>query len=226
MGKLTCENIETQLKVIHDSTGTEIETGAHSNVTVKEEQVFEAEYGYHNFYAHASDSWSGNRGSRGTSRGNFRGGYRGNSNKKLASNTNTEQEMHRQRESGHSMKKNPVDRYGRVTKCSICESIFHWVRDCPEKESEKEDQISLFSNEIQKTYLPQFLQKTINYAILYCGFVKSVCGKTWFNIYTDSLTKAERESIPETSGSARFRFGVGGPVFVSERKVTFPAIIG
>ena len=32
----------------------------------------------------------------------------------------TEQEMHSQRESGHSMKKkNPVDRYGRVTKCSI-----------------------------------------------------------------------------------------------------------
>ena len=46
------------------------------------------------------------------------------------------------------------------------------------------------------------------------------------SIFIDSLTKAERESISETSGSARFRFGVGGPVFVSERKVTFPAIIG
>ena len=228
MGKLTFENIKKQLKVIHDSTGTEIETGAHSNVTVKEEQVFEAEYGYHdNFYAHARDSWRGNRGSRGNSRGNFRGGYRGNSNRKFVSNSNTEQEMHRQKESGFSMKKkNPVDRYGRVTKCSICESIFHWVRDCPERGTEKEDQISLFSNEIQKTYLPQFLQETINCAILDCGCVKSVCGKTWFNIYTDSLTKAERESISETSGSARFRFGVGGPVFVSERKVTFPAIIG
>ena len=68
--------------------------------------------------------------------------------------------MHRQKESGFSMKKkNPVDRYGRVTKCSICESIFHWVRDCPERGTEKEDQISLFSNEIQKTYLPQFLQR-------------------------------------------------------------------
>ena len=69
MGKLTFENIKKQLKVIHDLTGTEIETGTHSNVTVKEEQVFEAEYGYHdNFYAHARDSWRGNRGSRGNSR--------------------------------------------------------------------------------------------------------------------------------------------------------------
>ena len=26
---------------------------------------------------------------------------------------------------------NPLDRQGRKTKCAICSSVFHWVKDCP-----------------------------------------------------------------------------------------------
>lgn len=28
---------------------------------------------------------------------------------------------------------NPLDRYGRRTRCAICQSVYHWVKDCPHK---------------------------------------------------------------------------------------------
>ena len=28
---------------------------------------------------------------------------------------------------------NPVDKFGRRTKCGICQSTYHWVKDCPHK---------------------------------------------------------------------------------------------
>ena len=29
-------------------------------------------------------------------------------------------------------KKNPVESDGKVSKCIICESIYHWAHDCPD----------------------------------------------------------------------------------------------
>ena len=29
---------------------------------------------------------------------------------------------------------NPLDRQGRRTKCAVCSSTFHWVKDCPQKD--------------------------------------------------------------------------------------------
>ncbi len=225
MGKLTFENIKRQLKVIHDATGTDTHTSAHNNVVVKEEPVFEAECDCsNNFFANSNRGfWRGSRGrtsSRGTYRGNY--GFRGNQKR----NTNDEdQEPVKQKEHGNAIRrKNPLDKYGRVTKCGICGSIYHWARDCPDKD--REEQIGLFSNEDQRTYLPQFLQETINCAILDCGCVKSVCGKRWFDIYIESLSEEDKQTISETPSNTRFRFGVGGPVYISERKVEFPAVLG
>lgn len=55
---------------------------------------------------------------------------------------------------------NPLDKYGRRTRCAVCQSTYHWVKDCPNKtEHEKlakavasksdveECNIALFSNE-------------------------------------------------------------------------------
>ena len=238
MGKLTFENIKRQLKVIHDATGTDTQTSIQSDVVVKEEPVFEAEHSYsENFYAQSNRGfWRGNGGPRTGSRGAYRGnyGFRGNQKRNMNSvdqeqnqrrNVNdTYQETLKQRETGTTRKKtNPLDKYGRITKCSVCQSIYHWARDCPDRE---EDQISLFTNEEQMTYLPQFLQETVNCAILDCGCVKSVCGKLWFQIYTETLTNEETNMITEEPSTTRFRFGVGGPVYISERKVKFPAVIG
>lgn len=26
---------------------------------------------------------------------------------------------------------NPLDRYGRRTRCAVCRSLYHWAKDCP-----------------------------------------------------------------------------------------------
>ena len=220
MVKLTFANIKRQLKVIHDSTGIGTQNDG-QNVTVKEEHVFETEYSdSDNFFAQSNRGpgrpW--NRGGR-QSRG-YRGNYGFNNRGHPQRNWRSMGEPDRDK------KKNPLDKYGRVTKCGICQSILHWARDCPDRESGTGEQISLFSNEIQGPYLPQFLKETINCAILDCGCVKSVCGSKWLDIYTQSLSKDEQEQIDEKPSNARFRFGVGGPVYTSERKINLPAILG
>ena len=219
MGTLSLENITKQLKVIHDATGID-KTSATSEVVVKEEPVFETE----NFFGNAHrGSWRGNRGSRTNARGAYRGNY-GSRNNQRRFTEETEQEQGKHKDNGTTTKKkNPVDRYGRITKCSHCQSIFHWYRDCPDKE---EDQIGLFTNEEQRAYMPQFLQETINCAILDCGCVKTVCGQLWLDLYTETLTDEEKRMITEKKSSTRFRFGMGGPVYTSERKVKFPAVLG
>jgi len=32
--------------------------------------------------------------------------------------------------------KNPLDRNGRVSRCAICESIYHWQQDYPNKQND------------------------------------------------------------------------------------------
>ena len=219
MGTLSFENIKKQLKVIHDATGTNSKCTNKEEIVVKEEPVFEAE----SFFTHANRGfWRGNsnRGTRTNARGSYRGTYhRGNQNRKWLEEA--EQDQGKPKES--SKKKNPVDRYGRVTKCSYCQSIYHWVRDCPDKD---EEHIGLFTNEEQKSHMPQLLKETVNCAILDCGCVKTVCGHMWFDIYKEGLTGEEIRSITEEKSDTRFRFGVGGPVYVSEKKVKFPAVLG
>lgn len=42
---------------------------------------------------------------------------------------------------------NPLDRYGRRTKCAICQSTFHWVKDCPHKA----DHVKLTEENLEKS---------------------------------------------------------------------------
>ena len=54
---------------------------------------------------------------------------------------------------------NPVDRFGNISKCAICKSIYHWAKGSPEKtQSEKSDycqevNITLLTTEMQKCYI-------------------------------------------------------------------------
>ena len=41
---------------------------------------------------------------------------------------------HRASTNGQLRRKNPKDKSGRVSKCAVCESVFHWARDCPHKD--------------------------------------------------------------------------------------------
>ena len=207
---------------------------------VKKEPVFEAKCSeYESFHTQSNRPGRVWRGSRGLFRGTFRGNYRGvgatgrkeptkatRSNGTRSDGTRSDERKDTGSEERMVKRKNPTDNYGKVTTCNLCGSVYHWVRDCPEKESYEEERINLFSHKIQREYLPIFLKETLNYAVLDCGCLRSVCGKKWLESYAKSLATDNVKSIQEVPSHTRFRFGVGGPVYESEKQVKFPAIIG
>ena len=123
-------------------------------------------------------------------------------------------------------RKNPTDSCGKVTTYNLCGSVYHWVRGCPMRESYEEEGTNLYSDEIQRQYLPIFLKETLNCAVPDCGCVRSVCEKKWLESYVKSLAPDNVKSIQEVPGHTRFRFGVGGLVYESEKRVKFPATVG
>ena len=131
--------------------------------------------------------------------------------------TRSEERKDTRSEERIAKRKNPTDSYGKVTTCNLCGSVYHLVRDCPEWESYEEEGINLFSNEIQREYLPISLKETLNCAVLDCGCVRSICGKKWLKSYVKSLASDNVKSIKEVPSHTKFRLGIGGPVYESEK---------
>ena len=84
-------------------------------------------------------------------------------------------------EKGVKGKKKPTNRNtGEILRCNICESIFHFVRDCP-------DYVSGFpkkKNEIKLQYYIEEVfhtlsQETANMAVLDSECTKTICGENW-----------------------------------------------
>ena len=84
-------------------------------------------------------------------------------------------------EKGVKGKKKPINRNtGEILRCNICESIFHFVRDCP-------DYVSGFpkkKNEIKLQYYIEEVfhtlsQETANMAVLDSECTKTIYGENW-----------------------------------------------
>ena len=132
---------------------------------------------------------------------------------------------------------NPPNRYGKITRCSICQSVLHWWRECPHKnesirltETDKSDpketdveecNITLFtydehsSNEI-------FLVESMNMAVIDTACTRTVCGQKWLDEYKKNINK---EDIVIQRSNVPFRFG-DGKIINSSTRVTLPAKIG
>lgn len=124
---------------------------------------------------------------------------------------------------GNSMNKftrnrNPPDQNGQVTRCNTCDSTMHYSRECPHKDAENyyEEtyyQVILFQNDLdQPESLPTLVNETLNCAVLDCGASKTCCGKTWMNIFIESLTEEEREKVQYSSSQSKYKFGDGHSV--------------
>ena len=59
--------------------------------------------------------------------------------------------------------------------------------------------------DLKVTYITQFLGELLNMAILDSGCTQSVCGKTWLEVYSQTLPKAVDESLVITSSKRVFR---------------------
>jgi len=130
---------------------------------------------------------------------------------------------------------NPLNKYGKRTKCAICQSVFHWVKDCPEKTegakmaehvTEPEDvcNVTLLTKEVPSDF-EIFMTESMGSAVLDTACTKTVCGERWLSQYVGSLNEENKKAVESLKSSRRFKFGDGNIVHSFET-VTIPATIG
>ena len=137
---------------------------------------------------------------------------------------------------GSQPKLNPVIG-GKISRCRICDSKYHWVRFCPDKYHEvklTEDQedepetvnITLFLSSTNNLS-PQsvFVAEAFNTAVIDTACTKTVCGSNWLHQYVDSLDEKSQKKITCSESKTPFKFGDGKTVY-SNQLVKFPAKIG
>ena len=131
---------------------------------------------------------------------------------------------------------NPLDRYGRRSRCAVCQSTYHWAKDCQHKtehakltEEEgptdvEECNITLWSNEsLSDTEI--FMVESLGSAVIDTACTRTVCGEKWLNHYVSGLTKSELSKMTDIQSARPFKFG-DGRVIHSTKKVKIPAMIG
>ena len=144
--------------------------------------------------------------------------------------------------------KNPLDMYGNVTRCSLCDSINHWRKYCPDRikdhktysvesldreysdKQPNEDEFmyevhssnTLSENDIEHGTLSS---DTIGVAVLDTGATKTVCGSIWLKQFTSTLCESDKKLITQCYSNKLFKFG-GGSILSSRACVRFPAVIG
>ena len=135
--------------------------------------------------------------------------------------------------------KNPLNRFGRRSRCAICQSIFHWAKDCPENndshteavktvsdvdpEKSESCNITLFTAADQTDEI--FMTEALGCAVLDTACTRTVCGTKWLDNYVENLNDDEKRSIQVNDSDRNFRFGDGAQV-KSCKKVIIPVKIG
>ncbi len=133
---------------------------------------------------------------------------------------------------------NPINKYGKRSRCIICQSTCHWAKACPHKDEiedvklaegrdehlvEENCNITLLTKEIAHNEI--LMTESFGCAVIDTACTSSVCGKKWYDQYIDSLSPDERNSVSTQESKKIFRFGDGGPVTPLYAS-TIPAKIG
>ena len=134
---------------------------------------------------------------------------------------------------------NPLDRDGNPMRCFICDSKFHWARDCPDAHEnrrenddadDKEETVHLslfmgYTSSGKGGKLPTLVEESEGCAVLDTGCTNTVCGASWYEGYVNKLSAFDRSKIVELESTSSFTFGDGATVH-SNKKVTLPCYIG
>ena len=109
--------------------------------------------------------------------------------------------------------KNPLDEYGQYTRCTICESIFHWATACPHREAgagEIHHHVILFQSDLtDQDCMKIFVSESLSAAVLDSAATNTVAGKTWMDCYIDSLPEEKQTKISYSKSQNMFKFGSG-----------------
>ena len=125
--------------------------------------------------------------------------------------------------------KNPVDRFGKQSRCDICESINHWADTCPDRPSSQDKdtyvvhEIILHARTEKPIEMETLVSETWNSGLLDCGATRTVCGLQWFREYVASLPSNDRTHV--TIVPTFYRFGDGVRVEAKE-SAKIPAYVG
>lgn len=176
---------------------------------------------------------------RGFQRGGsgFRGGRRGRPSTRASSGYH----------SSSTRKQNPLGKDGRVSRCVICDSRFHWVRDCPDSYENAGSRGGSgavgggFGGDTEAAYLSLFLgyagddgtdvklsglvKEAKGCAVLDSGCSTTVCGTGWLKGFLSGLSDYERGNIVEEKSISTFTFADGVTV-PSIKRVTLPGYVG
>ena len=119
---------------------------------------------------------------------------------------------------GPNKGRNPIGRDGKVSRCSNCESVNHWYRDCPDKKATSESKgydsksVDIAETE-EEGYIVLFnQQKPINQsplAILDTACTANVCGEEWLDAYLPLLSEEDSKLVCRTKSATKFVFGGG-----------------
>ena len=137
-------------------------------------------------------------------------------------------------EGGSQKGTNPLNRFGRRSRCAICESVFHWAKDCPHKGSsaavklttdQDEDDESEECNLTLYTKEEIFMTESFGAAVLDTACTRTVCGRKWLDNYLESLNDENLDNVQHCNSNRKFKFGDGVSVKATEN-VVIPAQIG
>ena len=249
IGEFNFNNMKEQLQKVVTGIGNRSNLDF-TNISIKEEPT-ESETLYGN-------TFRGNRGNRG--RGRFFNDRR-NFGSRDTYQQNKFQKDHFKPDNQYTEKKdpkkkkgrNPLDQWGNVTRCVECDSVNHWVKNCPdvknrrmyrtyEEECEKQPQneneviyesdtlfeIGLFHSDYDHPRrLKNLVGEAMSAAVLDCGAEQTVCGVKWLNCYIESLNSEDRSRVNTLEQNYKhvFKFGDGRKIPAIKR-ITIPSIIG
>lgn len=126
-------------------------------------------------------------------------------------------------------KLNPTGADGKVLTCRSCGSYRHLVAKCPDSwenlakiniTEEEEEHAVLFTG-YHKEEIRQLGADARNCAVLDSACSSTVCGKTWFGTYMESLSEDERNNVISRDGRKVFKFG-GGTKLKSDGEYEVP----
>ena len=124
--------------------------------------------------------------------------------------TKFQDKISRQKTALYRQCQNPTYCLVNSLKCNICQSINYLAPKCTDKNSSHDTHITLYqSNKNSYNCFKRFTGEFFGAAILGSGASKAVCGRTWIDCYSESLSWKEKELIKHPDSKNIFKFGDG-----------------
>lgn len=119
---------------------------------------------------------------------------------------------------------------GRVSRCAICDSKYHWAPECPHKDpdhrhlNKAENILKVDAVLPDNEHWSYITQEANNLALIDSGATKTVVGKKWMTQYEEGLDEKDKDMIKEEKHVSVFKFG-DGKSFHSDTVKIIPTVL-